>query len=147
MKLQKITLASLSIALSTFLFAAPTFAQESTTVTYVAGKVTTNSNPAVGAAVHVVCNGHPFDTTTNGGGDYLAQYNPSDCANGNGVTVTASKNGQTASSNGTVNHWVATIDLAIVNIDLPVPEFGLITGGIAALTSAGAYWKMRKVRA
>lgn len=143
MKILKISFLT-SLLLFVFIFPTSANAQLSVTGTIIGGKVTQNGAPVPGAAVTVNCEGSVRSATTNGGGDYAVTYSKSDCANTDSVTVTASKDGNIGSKDGTVYNWSADIDLAIVNVVISVPEFGLIPGALAALTSTGIFLNLRR---
>jgi hypothetical protein len=105
------------------------------------------NNALVGANVHVVCahTGTPAqDTTTDGSGYYYVVFSNGTCVNGDLVTVTASKSGvgsATRSDNmgaqGTSDIGNLHLDLSVIDVPV-VPEFGLITGALALVTSAGS---------
>jgi hypothetical protein len=114
----------------------------------VAGVVSVpGGNPAIGANIHILCNGNTLDTTTDVSGLYEAHFVGGVCAAGQNVTVTATHGGLTGVKNGIMadsgSAGYVKIDVAIVNIPL-VPEFGLITGGMAFLTSGGVLYLLRK---
>jgi ribosomal protein S17 len=131
--------------------ATPTFACEGChdiPETKISGKVKDQDHKkVVGAQVTTVCThdsqNYNKTTTTNGQGKYEVIYPSNQCDDGDSVTVTATKDGATGTDTGIVRERRCLRDIAIINIIL-VPEFGLITGAFAALTSAGAFWVMKK---
>lgn len=122
--------------------------------TFVSGIITdaTNGNvPVSGADVTVTCNGNVKATTSDVNGNYQVEYDPSECDNGDAVTVSATWNGLSGESNDvdwyTENSQVGCLEL-IVNVacgDVPlVPEFGLIVGITTVLGALGAFFIVRK---
>jgi hypothetical protein len=116
--------------------------------THVFGKVQTSTGSnAGGATVTVTCvhNGTTnvlSDTTTNGG-VYQIFFDKEDCDSGDSVTIHAIKDGETGSVSTVIpenNNLKVDIMLAATAI----PEFGLMTGVGAILTSAGAFYAMRR---
>lgn len=97
---------------------------------------------ANGASVEVLCNGFTLNTTTDSTGFYIVNYDPGQCQVGEPVLVTATLGGQSGdnvgvmSDAGMVGHL--RLDVAIVHVPL-VPEFGLLTGALTALTSGGLF--------
>ena len=114
---------------------------------YIAGTVTKNGNPVVGATVTVTCNGHSRTSPpTTVAGDYFVQFGSNDCPAGDVAHVTATKGSTSGSNSGTVNNLTSeptTINLAIVDVSI-VPEFGALAGGGAALLAGGAFMIVRR---
>lgn len=100
------------------------------------------TNPVPGVTVKVTCNGGNEQTTTTGGdGSYAVDYDQEVCANGDSASATVGSVTRTR----TVHNLTANIDFA--DIDIPVsqvPEFGLIPGAFAAMTSVGAFLGLRR---
>jgi hypothetical protein len=106
-----------------------------------------DNTAAVGANVNVVCNGTPLSTTTDASGFYFVQYGNGVCVAGQTVTVDATLGSLHGSKSGTMSaegyNTYVKLDVAIVNVPM-VPEFGLITGALALVTSAGSMVILRK---
>ncbi|MFW5703912.1 MAG: hypothetical protein ACOCXQ_03675 [Patescibacteria group bacterium] len=97
------------------------------------------------ADVYVQCG--TFSIVVNSGptGHYATAADQLDCNNGDTVTVTATKDGRTGSNSDTVAlSGDAFIDVAIVDVVIQIPEFGLVTGGAALLSSAGSLAFLRR---
>lgn len=152
MKFTKLFLA-LAFSVGVFgLVASKVWAVTLTQVGVVEGVVSgTNEDAVSGANVTVVCHHSGGDqtgnTTTDGDGFYFVQFSNYHCVLGDNVTVTATKGGQTGTQNGVMQDGGTVgrvhLDVSIVNIPM-VPEFSLITGGLALLTSAGSLIFLRK---
>lgn len=110
-----------------------------------------DDNAVVGANITVVCHNAGGDqtknTTTDGDGFYIVEYTNYQCVAGDKVNVTASKDGQSGTREGEMEDEGTVgrvhLDVAIINIPM-VPEFGLITGGLALMTSAGSLFFLRR---
>ena len=114
--------------------------------TLVAGQVKgENGRPLSNANITAVCEGITKSTKTNGGGLYEVIYQ-STCDTGSMVTVTAEKDGIGGSASGTVRDFMNfhKVDIDIAIISFSVPEFGLIPGTVAAFTSAGSFYILKK---
>ena len=113
----------------------------------VVGEVTHGGNAVVGANVSVSCNSFTLTTTTNGTGVYTVQFGNSQCLVGQTVTVNATSGSLNGSNSGLMDNGSSfggiKVDVAVVNVPL-VPEFGLITGAFAALTSGGLFMIKRR---
>jgi hypothetical protein len=123
-----------------------------TEVGVVEGVVSGVDNNAVnGANVTVVCHNPGGDvtktTTTDATGFYLVQYSNYQCVPDYLVTVTAEKDGNSGTREGNMVSAGSVgnvhLDIAIVNVPI-VPEFGLITGAFALVTSAGSMFMLRR---
>jgi hypothetical protein len=94
-----------------------------------------------GAQVSVVCTHNLVNTTktttTNFLGLYFVNYPSSQCDDGDKVTITASKDGLTGTNTGIIKEKKCFMDIGFVKVVL-VPEFGLLTGALAAISSTGA---------
>lgn len=106
-----------------------------------------DNNPLVGADIQVDCNSVIKNTTSNASGFYSVQYANEGCDDGDTATVTATKDGQTGIADGVLQDegtiGFLNLDVAVIHVPV-VPEFGLITGGIALLTSAGSYYVFKR---
>jgi len=94
-----------------------------------------------GATVQVVCDQESESTTSDDDGDYSVDLSDTTCDAGETVIVTASKGSAVGVESDTVVDYTY-INLAIVNVT--IPEFGLIAGGMSFLGAAGAYIAMRR---
>ncbi|RJR28259.1 hypothetical protein C4561_00150 [candidate division WWE3 bacterium] len=123
---------------------APVFA-EAPDLVGVFGKVTGPGGNVSGADVEVICGDLSDNTTTNGGGSYYVTFNQTElCHEGTIVTVNASKEGLSGSNTSAVaeDPRKAKVDVFISANE--VPEFGLITGAVAGLASAGSYLALKR---
>lgn len=118
-------------------------------ITTVRGKVLGPDNkPLKHAKVVVTCGGDTEKDKTNGDGKYSVKFRGRHtCEAGDTATITVSKDGVTGSTTGIVQEkkngrFVDRNFLIAPNIT--VPEFGLMTGSITALASAGLFLKMRR---
>lgn len=145
----------------TFAFLALVFVFSGSTVTaasntYIAGKVTTQGNdPVSDASIVAVCHHSDGDhatpspdITTQADGTYTVTFPDTQCSPADIVTVTATKGTKSGTNSGIVNHFGLgggiTLDIAIVNVVVPVPEFGLITSAVAMIASTGYYFGFKK---
>jgi len=119
---------------------ASTFALASKTD--VTGVVTNGGNPVSGAHVTIICDSNVKKTTTDGTGTYLVQYNIAKCPKGAVVHVTATKGKKGGNNTGTANPVTTKLNIALVNVSLP--EFGLLTAGIATLIGGAAFVVVRR---
>jgi hypothetical protein len=117
----------------------------------VKGKVTKPGNvAAAGATVVVSCRHNNISytrvATTDAGGNYSVIYanEPPQCLPGDQITVTVFKDDFSGANqaNAPVSNN-ATINVKIFETQA-IPEFGMISGAAALLTSAGAFYAMRK---
>lgn len=108
------------------------------------GKIKDSSNGnASGASVSVTCNGATLHTTSAHNGNFEVIFPDGVCNSGDSVSVTASLNGETGSA--VQNALPNTTNFGNINLAaIAVPEFGMITGLVAAAGSGLAYMKMRK---
>lgn len=106
-----------------------------------------DNNPVSGASMSVTCNGSTLGTTTNTSGFYLVQFPNGVCNDGQTVSVDATHNSQTGHGTGVMQDQgtvgILNLDVGIVNIPL-VPEFGLVTGAVTLLASAGSYFMLKR---
>lgn len=123
---------------------AASFAQSATT--RVRGNVYDQTSGFIGLGgltVTVNCNGNIQTRTTDSYGLYVADFSSSACPIYAPVTSTVTYNGQTQQQTVFVSSQnTATLDFYYGSV--AVPEFGLITGLVAAGGSGLAYLKMRK---
>jgi uncharacterized protein YcnI len=113
----------------------PATASAHSSYTVITGRVTSANGSAENhAKVSVKCNGKKRVTYTGRQGWYKISFSSRQCRVGNTVTVTASKNGETASNTGKVRSASCRLDVAFINVALP--EMGFVTG-IAATTIGG----------
>ena len=112
----------------------------------VTGVVTQDGKAVAGATVTVVCNNISQDATTDATGSYLATYSPaSTCPAGSTVTVDAVKGALSGGSKGSMTPYgSADLNVAIVNVSVALPEFGLATGAIAGVAGVGAITVIRR---
>lgn len=104
-----------------------------------------NGNTIPDADVYVQCGTFSVVVTSGPTGHYATAADQLDCNNGDTVTVTATKGGRTGSNTETVAlSGDAFIDVAIVDVVIQIPEFGLVTGGAALLSSAGSLAFLRR---
>ncbi len=131
------------LVLTTFVFTSGVLAASRT----VSGKIKTAANAnANGASVSVTCNGNTLNTTTASNGNFSVTFADGQCNQGDTVTVNANLNGENASESQTAGPGAGTISFNVITLAgvVAVPEFGLITGLVAAAGSGIAYMKMRK---
>lgn len=106
-----------------------------------------DNTAAVGASVDVLCNGTTLNDTTDGSGFYFVQYADGVCVEGETVNVSATLGGLTGNNSGVMTASGYTeglkLDVAIVHVPL-VPEFGLITGALAMIGSAGSFLVLKR---
>ncbi|MFA6005276.1 MAG: hypothetical protein WC775_02205 [Patescibacteria group bacterium] len=104
------------------------------------------NNPVSGASVQTNCNGNVRNTSTNGDGKYQTVYTGTECPVNTVVTAQATAGSQSGGGSGQVQEVINTgtviINVALINI--AVPEFGLMTGAVAAVGSLAVFLKMRK---
>lgn len=112
---------------------------------FASGKVKDGASFANNASVTATCNGHNAVTSTDAGGNFTATFASGDCTDGQTVTVFASLNGKTGSDSKTAGS-PAKVEFGTIFLQesASVPEFGLVTGAVALLGSAGAFVAMKK---
>jgi len=118
--------------------------------TFVQGFVydTTHSNaPVANANVFVTCNSTTHSVTTNGAGKYASTFSLAECNDGDPIHVSANKNNLSGNGSGTVSNVVTNINVGVVNVFVSsVPEFGMLTGALALLTTGGSYFALKRKR-
>lgn len=139
-KINKLVLLSFLVVIASFFTAVPNvFAVSNTEVR---GNINANGWVS-GLTVTVSCNGNVSHPVTDGFGLYVVDYTHLQCGKYKPVTTTVTFNGQTQSKTVLVSaQYTATLDFNFAPIG--VPEFGLITGIITTLTSAGAFLMLRR---
>jgi len=110
-----------------------------------------NHLPVNGVSVTISCShgGYTYtrNATTNVYGRYYVIYYGTNCANGDVVTITASKDGQSGSGTGTMIGWLENncnwggVNISIVSVK--IPEFGLFAGGAAVIAAIGIFLLVR----
>lgn len=125
--------------------AASTFAATGTTNVF--GTVTGGGSPISGANVSVECNGNIQTDSTDADGGYLVQYTLTECPNGETANVSATKGSNSGSNSGKVNKQNSKLNVAMVDVNIALPEMGVVTGGIATLGAGGALLLTRRKRA
>jgi hypothetical protein len=118
------------------------------TLTVVSGTITDQSNAVVdGATVQVVCHHGSTDNTltvTSGSdGKYYAFFPALQCNAGDTATVTATKGDASNSETGSISYLSSCrINVGIINVQ--IPEFGVIAGGVALIGAIAGFAIMRK---
>ncbi len=145
--MKKITSILLTSVLALSIFVSQANAQSINTV--ITGTVRGPENTTIsGASVTVVCDGNVRNTSTNSSGDYIVTYPSSECVQGDTATATATNGDGSGSNSGTVQRFTAVngleLDIAILDIAIAVPEFGIVTGVISALGSGVVYLGMKR---
>lgn len=143
---KKLIISTIAGVVATLAFPLSAFAQVSGT--FVQGFVydTTHSNaPVANASVFVKCNNTTQTVATNSLGKYAATFSLSDCNDGDSIHVSANKNQLAGSGVGTVSNVVTNINVGVVNVFVSqVPEFGMLTGALALLTTGGSFFALRR---
>ena len=97
--------------------------------------VVTNGTPVEGVKVTVVCDKHTQVRKTDSQGTYLVSYKATQCPDGSVVNVTAKSGKMSGVASGVVAGVTTKLNIAVVNV--AVPEFGGIVGGLVAAAGAG----------
>ncbi len=117
-------------------------------ITKVRGTITgPDGKPFKHADVTVTCDGETKSTKTGGNGWYNATFHGiNTCDEGDTAYITASKDGISGSATGVVVEKKdgRFVDRNFSIINFSVPEFGLFTGAIALIGSAGTFYALRK---
>ena len=125
--------------------AAEVFAGSPGPTTDVTGTVTNGSALVNDAKVTVVCNNVSKTTHTGSNGAYLVTYRASVCPSGYTATVEAVQGKLSGGNKGQVNEYgSADLNVAIVNVSVALPEFGLATGAVAGVAGVGALMYVRR---
>lgn len=130
--------------------AKPTFA---TSPTFFEGFVAQQTSvgdffPVDGATIDADCNHGGIHTHKTGVSDafgsYSIQFDQSECANGDHVVATAHKANWVGTADGDVFDGFGGAFIIMLEQTAAVPEFGVITGSIAAMLAAGYMLSMRR---
>jgi hypothetical protein len=108
-----------------------------------------DGQPFKRADVSITCDGETKTDRTNNQGKYRVRFFGTDhCDVGDVASITVSKDGLTGSATGTVEERrdgrFVDRNFSVVDFAVNVPEFGLLTGAAAALTSVGAFLTLRR---
>lgn len=117
--------------------------------TIVTGKVTKAGNvPVSGASVTVKCGSVSETDPTDSDGQYSVSFDPNDCPDGATATAQASSSDGSGANSGTVNTEQLSsgveLNIAIVDVQVAVPEMGTIVGGMTAVAAGGAFLIIRR---
>lgn len=114
--------------------------------TVVTGSVRKADNsPVPGASVSIQCNSVNVNTTSGADGYYYTVIEDEDCVVGDPVVVTATKDGNAGANGQTVSPTGnAFVNIAIVEVQFAVPEFGMLPGALAMVSSVGTLFMMRR---
>ena len=115
--------------------------------TDVTGTVTLSGSPVDHAKVTVVCDSKQRVDFTDASGVYLVSFPAKDCPAGSPVNVTATKGSDSGTNNGTANKITTKLNLALVDVTIPLPEMGLLTGAAAAVAAGVAFLVIRRQQA
>lgn len=117
-------------------------------ITHVSGQVTgPDGKPFKDADIVIICDGQTDNTKTRGNGNFNKIFiGKNTCEAGDTVTVTATKDGVSGSGSGIVvsRRDGRFVDVNFSVINFSVPEFGLLTGAVALIGSAGTFYALRK---
>ncbi len=141
-KYSKYLASSLFILLTTLVLSSTVFAAEKTA----RGKIKTSSSAnANGASVSVECNGTTLNDTTDSNGDFEVVFADGVCESGALATLNASFNGESATATKEAGIGpIINFNVVFLAETTAVPEFGAVTGVLAAAGSAFAYFKLRR---
>ncbi len=113
--------------------------------TMVSGVVKQSGKALAGANVSVTCNGTSGSDTSDTDGSYLVGFSAEDCPSGATVTAVASKGDAAGSKTGKANQIGGTkLNVAVVDVDVALPEMSTIVSGIAAVGAGGAFLIIRR---
>ena len=111
----------------------------------VAGTVYYNGTAVEGATVEVTCNNVSASATTNLFGDYDVEFTSDNCKFGDSVTVVAHKDSLNGQNTGSMcDSQTCEIPIGLVDVDVQVPEFGVIGGALVLLAGIGIVFYRRK---
>jgi hypothetical protein len=125
-------------------------AQVAPATTYIRGFVyNASDHQAVpNASVSVTCGSETKGGTTNSLGKYSLTFNNNTCNDGDMIGVHATSGELQGNGGGEVEGITADINIGMADVFVSqVPEFGLVTGAIALLTSGGSYLALKRKRA
>lgn len=117
--------------------------------TLVAGFVyDSNMLPVTTGSVTINCGTGSQTVSIGSDGSYNAFFSQSECRAGDSVSATASTsegNGSnsTVVSNTSVNGPVVDLDIALLDVNVNVPELGVIGGMMSLIGAAGSYLYLR----
>jgi|GEM_PF-6194860 len=115
------------------------------TPSIVTGTVTYNGTAVDSASVEVICNNVSATTTTNLFGDYYVTFTSDNCRFGDLVDVSASKDSLNGHNTGSMcNGEECEIPVGLVDVDVQVPEFGVIGATFVLLAGIGIVFYRRK---
>lgn len=113
--------------------------------TQVLGTVYDGEGPVSGAAVNVTCNAIVKSTISDVDGTYLVTYPQEDCGFNTAVHVVATKDDLTGENDGLTCISSEICDgIPVALVDVTIPEFGIIAGGIALIGALGIFIYKRK---
>jgi len=119
--------------------------QPTTTPSIVTGNVTYNGTGVEGATVEVTCNNVSASTTTDLFGDYIVVFTSDNCKFGDSVDVVASKDSLNGHNTGEMcDSESCEIPIGLIDIDVQIPEFGVIGGALVLLAGIGIIAYRRK---
>ena len=101
------------------------------------------------AVVNVTCGG-VTQLAVFQGGTYNTTFTNPACTNGSAIVVTATYGQSSATINDAITNRGTGATNVFLQLDGPiaqVPEFGLVTGAMALLTSGGSLFAYRRFRA
>lgn len=143
----------LSLALLSFSLLLP-FAQRAYAATIllttVSGVVRNSANHVEpGVNVSVTCNGHTLPTTTLPDGTYQVVFQTADnCIVGDTVTASGIKGSASGHGSATVHtsgtFGIVTLDFAVDDFTVSVPEFSTTLGLFTGMLSLGGFLTLRK---
>ena len=109
---------------------------------HVTGKATNNTSVVKHASVTITCNGHTKTDYTHNNGGYDVKFKTENCPLGSVITVTATKNGLTATGQGiAASHTF--INLAFGTAEA-LPEMGTVTSVAGLGVAMGAFMVVRR---
>ena len=142
--MKKILISTIVTLLSVFAIPAAASATEvSASQTFISGTVRQSGSPVNGASVHVTCNSVFANDTTDATGAYGVLFSATDCPSGATATASATKGSASGSNSGSVAPHTA-LNLAIVDVNIALPEMGAITGALATVAAGGAFMVIRR---
>lgn len=111
------------------------------------GIVTDNGSPLSGLTVSVTCAGTTLTDDTDATGFYKVNFENATCNPSTSAVATVTYNGETQTLSDDIDpsSKIATINFAFGAA--AVPEFGIVTGLMAAGGSGLLFYKMRRNRA
>lgn len=135
---------SVFIAVFLFLVSFSVYADPPTGKT-VSGKIQTSGHSnANGASVNVTCGSTTLPDTTDSNGDFSVEFTGAQCPDNTTINVTASFNGESGSDSRTSGNGPNVSFNVITLAPVAVPEFGAVTGMIAVIGSAAAFFIFKK---